>query len=79
MFTGSLSKNRMVNKHRLFGSKWQKRYCVVRDYVMYYYKSKAAAEQRGTILLPGYEIALCKNKDKEFDLTVENGRTYKVC
>ena len=76
---GFLFKDRTVVKHRLFGGRWQKRYVVVRDYALYYYKNKPDKEQRGTILLPGYSVAQCKNKDKEFELTVKEGRTYKVC
>ncbi|XP_020626506.1 src kinase-associated phosphoprotein 1-like [Orbicella faveolata] len=51
------------------GSKWQKRYCVVRNHVLYYFKDKKAKEQAGQILLPGYKAQVANRKGREFSLT----------
>ncbi|XP_048576347.1 formin-like protein 5 isoform X1 [Nematostella vectensis] len=67
-------------KHRkkgiYIGSKWQKRYCVLRDYAMYYFKDNHAEKQKGTIILPGYTPVPANRSKKEFSLVRENDRIY---
>ena len=61
------------------GSKFQKRYCVVSNHVMYYFKDKKANRQQGTILLPGYKAQPANKKGREFILTHPDGhRTFQV-
>ncbi|PFX29515.1 titin-like [Stylophora pistillata] len=74
---GILNKRRKEGKVYL-GSKFQKRYCVVRNHAMYYFKDKKANKQQGHILLPGYKVQLDSKKGREFHLTHSGGqRTYQ--
>ena len=62
------------------GSKWQKRYCVVRNHVLYYFREKKAKEQAGQILLPGYRAQVANKRGREFTLTHSHSdnRAYQV-
>ena len=62
------------------GSKWQKRYCVVRNHVLYYFREKKAKEQAGQILLPGYKAQVANKRGREFTLTHSHSdnRAYQV-
>ena len=62
------------------GSRWQKRYCVVRNHVLYYFREKKGKEQAGQILLPGYKAQVANKKGREFILTHSQSeiRTYQV-
>ena len=75
---GFLNKRRKEGKVYL-GSKFQKRFCVVRNHAMYYFKDKKANKQQGHILLPGYKVQLANKRGREFHLTHSGGqRTYQV-
>ena len=76
---GFLKKLRKEGKIYL-GSRWQKRYCVVRNHVLYYFREKKAKEQAGQILLPGYKAQVANKKGREFFLTHSQSeiRTYQV-
>lgn len=75
---GFLKKLRKEGKIYL-GSKWQKRYCVVRNHILYYFREKKSTKQAGHILLPGYKAQLANKKGREFTLTHSEGhRTYQV-
>ncbi|KAK3740684.1 hypothetical protein QZH41_019058, partial [Actinostola sp. cb2023] len=60
------------------GSKWQKRYCVLRSFVMYYYTGHNSPSQKGSVILPGYRVTLHKTTktNKAFVLTREQDRSY---
>ena len=72
MLLGFLNKHRKEGKVYI-GSKWQKRYCVVRNHVLYYFKDKKSPKQQGYILLTGYQVALANKKGREFTLTHPEG------
>ena len=75
---GFLKKLRKEGKIYL-GSKYQKRYCVVRNHIFYYYREKKLHKQAGHILLPGYKAQVSNKKGREFTLTHSDGyRTYQV-
>lgn len=77
IITGFLNKRRKEGKVYL-GSKFQKRFCVVRNHAMYYFKDKKANKQQGHILLPGYKVQLANKRGREFHLTHSGGqRTYQ--
>ena len=75
---GFLKKLRKEGKIYL-GSKYQKRYCVVRNHIFYYYREKKSHKQAGHILLPGYKAQVSNKKGREFTLTHSDGyRTFQV-
>ena len=75
---GFLKKQRKEGK-KFIGSKYQKRYCVLRNHVLYYFKDKKSPKQQGSILLPGYEAKTANKKGQEFTLTHPDGhRSYQV-
>ncbi|XP_068760640.1 SH3 domain-binding protein 2-like isoform X4 [Montipora capricornis] len=74
---GFLQKHRKEGK-KFIGSKYQKRYCVLRNHVLYYFKDKKSPKQQGSILLPGYEAKTANKKGREFTLTHPDGhRSYQ--
>ncbi|XP_068671911.1 uncharacterized protein [Montipora foliosa] len=74
---GFLQKHRKEGK-KFIGSKYQKRYCVLRNHVLYYFKDKKSPKQQGSILLPGYEAKTANKKGQEFTLTHPDGhRSYQ--
>lgn len=61
------------------GSRYQKRYCMLRNHVLYYFKEKKGQKQQGHILLPGYEAKLVNKRGQEFILTHREGyRSFQV-
>lgn len=75
--SGFLHKRRKEGKVYI-GSKFQKRYCVVRNHIMYYYKDRKSPKQQGSILLPNYKVALANKKGREFILTLDGQRPFQV-
>lgn len=69
---GMLKKLRKEGRIYL-GSRYQKRYCMLRNHVLYYFKEKKALKQQGHILLPGYEAKLANKRGQEFILTHREG------
>lgn len=69
---GMLKKLRKEGRIYL-GSRYQKRYCMLRNHVLYYFKEKKALKQQGHILLPGYEAKLVNKRGQEFILTHREG------
>ncbi|XP_078345938.1 uncharacterized protein LOC144631388 isoform X2 [Oculina patagonica] len=77
IIAGSLRKLRKEGKIYV-GSKWQKRYCVVRKHILYYFREKKSTKQAGHILLPGYKAQVANKKGREFTLTHSEGhRTFQ--
>ena len=75
--SGFLNKRRKEGKVYI-GSKFQKRYCVVRNHIMYYFKDKKSPKQQGSILLPNYKVAVANKKGREFILTLDGQRPFQV-
>lgn len=75
--SGFLNKRRKEGKVYI-GSKFQKRYCVVRNHIMYYFKDKKSLKQQGSILLPNYKVAVANKKGREFILTLDGQRPFQV-
>lgn len=57
-FVGNLLKQK---KKGLF-SKWNKRYCILRDHFLFYYRSEQESKALGVVVLPGYNITPEKTK-----------------
>lgn len=60
---------------------WRKRWFVLSDYILYYYKSSEEEKLLGSILLPSYKVSICSPDDKiykKFAFKCEhlNMRTY---
>ncbi|XP_031563812.1 amyloid beta A4 precursor protein-binding family B member 1-interacting protein-like isoform X2 [Actinia tenebrosa] len=77
IYKGYLDKHRKKGKLYI-GNKWQKRYCIVRSFAMYYFINPNSDRQKGTILLPGYKVKVNKQSksNREFILTREKDRSY---
>ncbi|KAL5010853.1 hypothetical protein ScPMuIL_013158 [Solemya velum] len=73
------------NKSKLTGGwKFQKRWCVIKDRILYYYESKKDKKQNGAFRLDGYEFTnapdLVKDSAKKalcFQLSCPDKRTYE--
>ncbi len=70
----------MLKQKKKMLSKWNKRYCIVKDCFMFYYKTENDSKSLGVIVLPGYQIQEESKSKFIFKLTPCNkGRsTYLV-
>ncbi|KAG6456136.1 hypothetical protein O3G_MSEX009544 [Manduca sexta] len=60
---------------------WRKRWFVLSEYCLFYYKSQDEEKLLGSVLLPSYKVSACSNEDKvlrkfSFKLEHANMRTY---
>lgn len=66
---GVTSKEGLLDKKRKDGqfgfSNWQTRYCIIKDNIMYYYKSKLDTKQCNEINLSGYEATPAPDVEKK--------------
>ncbi|XP_033101339.1 connector enhancer of kinase suppressor of ras 2-like [Anneissia japonica] len=49
-----------------FGTKWSRVWCVLKDFVFYYYKSKKDLKAKGMICLVGYEVTSEEGKKPKY-------------
>ena len=52
----------------MFSTKWHKRFCVVKDNFLFYFKSETENKEKGVIILPGYDVCIDKQNS--------NGKTF---
>ncbi|XP_050407802.1 uncharacterized protein LOC126823026 [Patella vulgata] len=75
--TGHLTK--LGQQHKT----WQKRYCVLKDGCIYYYKSMSSLSAKGVVHLHGYTVDGCGLNNKRFSLVLhppsKNMRTFYFC
>lgn len=77
-----ISLSGFLNKQGSDGLKvWKKRYFVLSEYCLFYYKTAEQDKLLGSVLLPSYSIALCTPEDKvyrkyAFKCEHANMRTY---
>ncbi|GFN80869.1 connector enhancer of kinase suppressor of ras 2, partial [Plakobranchus ocellatus] len=63
-------KDRTLSKH------WDKRWCVLKNQVLYYYKQKDALKAEGLIHLPAFQVSPATNlKTKKFAFKIHNAGT----
>ena len=55
----------MKQKKKLLGSKWHKRYCVLKDEFLFYYCQEEDSKALGVIVLPGRIISNEKSSSKD--------------
>ncbi|KAI8437601.1 hypothetical protein MSG28_011871 [Choristoneura fumiferana] len=63
---------------------WRKRWFVLSEYCLFYYKSHDEEKLLGSVLLPSYKVSACTAEDKvlrkfAFKLEHANMRTYILC
>ncbi|ESO85986.1 hypothetical protein LOTGIDRAFT_129768, partial [Lottia gigantea] len=75
--TGCLTK--LGQQHKT----WQKRYCVLKDACIYYYKSMNSFSAKGVVHLHGYKIDATGYNNKKFSFVLhppeESMRTFYFC
>ncbi|XP_047143622.1 src kinase-associated phosphoprotein 2-B isoform X4 [Hydra vulgaris] len=66
----------LKHKNRRFTIAWHKRYCILKEYFIFYFKSETDFKELGVIILPGYTLTLsAKEKGHIFILEAkEKGR-----
>ncbi|XP_065660094.1 src kinase-associated phosphoprotein 2 isoform X6 [Hydra vulgaris] len=66
----------LKHKNRRFAITWHKRYCILKEYFIFYFKSETDFKELGVIILPGYTLTLsAKEKGHIFILEAkEKGR-----
>lgn len=67
----------LKHKKRLL-TKWHKRFCVLVNEFLFYYKSDTDKKEQGYIILPGYTITV-PPKDKGFVFVLENEDKTRDC
>ncbi|XP_077870402.1 src kinase-associated phosphoprotein 2-B-like isoform X2 [Saccoglossus kowalevskii] len=72
------AKEGMLGKKRKDGqfglTKWQKRWCVVKDNIFYYYKKSTDKEQLNAFSLLGYEAKTASKKKKDFSFELSHSK-----
>uniref|UniRef100_A0A8C5JZ33 Src kinase-associated phosphoprotein 1 n=1 Tax=Jaculus jaculus TaxID=51337 RepID=A0A8C5JZ33_JACJA len=67
----------------LFGSEWQKRWCVISRGFFCYYANEKSKQPKGTILIKGYSVRMAPHlrrdskKEACFELTSQDRRSYE--